>query len=86
MAEEIIDIKNPKEVIEYLKNIDTGEYIEIYFGRVHVEGKLMHYNEGLVRLVHEKYGVIEVEIEKILDDLLELAHTNGNKRVVLRFY
>ncbi|XRP96969.1 DUF2097 family protein [Methanocaldococcus sp. 16A] len=86
MTEEIIDIKNPKEVMEYLKNVDNGEYIEIYFGRVHVEGKLMHYNEGLVRLVHDKYGIIEVEIEKILDDLLELAHTREDKRIVLRFY
>ncbi|XRO76594.1 DUF2097 family protein [Methanocaldococcus sp. 10A] len=86
MTEEVIDIKNPKEVMEYLKNVDDGEYIEIYFGRVHVEGRLMHYNEGLVRLVHDKYGIIEVEIEKILDDLLELAHTKENKRIVLRFY
>ena len=84
--EEFIDIKNPKEIFNYLNNIDVGEYIEIYFGRVHVEGKLMHYNEGLVRLVHDKYGIIEVEIEKILDDLLELAHTKEDKRVVLRFY
>ncbi|XRO76098.1 DUF2097 family protein [Methanocaldococcus sp. 28A] len=84
--EEIIDIKNPKEVMEYLENVDSGEYIEIYFGRVHVEGKLMHYNEGLIRLVHDKYGIIEVEIEKILDDLLELAHTREDKRIVLRFY
>jgi hypothetical protein len=84
--EEFIDIKNPKEIFNYLNNIDTGEYVEIYFGRVHVEGKLMHYNEGLVRLVHDKYGIIEVEIEKILDDLLELAHTKEDKRVVLRFY
>jgi hypothetical protein len=85
-VEEITDIKNPKEIFEYLNNIDAGEYVEIYFGRVHVEGKLMHYNEGLVRLVHEKYGIIEVEIEKILDDLLELAHTKENKRIVLKFY
>ncbi|AAB98537.1 hypothetical protein MJ_0540 [Methanocaldococcus jannaschii DSM 2661] len=84
--EEIIDVKNPKEVIEYLNNIDVDEYVEIYFGRVHVEGRLMHYNDGLIRLVHEKYGIIEVEIEKILDDLLELVHSNGEKRVVLRFY
>ncbi|ACV24604.1 DUF2097 family protein [Methanocaldococcus fervens] len=85
--EEIIDVKNPKDVFEYLdNNIDVDEYVEIYFGRVHVEGRLVHYNDGLVRLVHERYGIIEVEIEEILDDLLELAHSDGEKRTVLRFY
>ncbi len=86
MIEEFIDIKNPEEIFDYFENIDYGEYVEIYFGRVHVEGKLLHYEDGFLRLVHEKYGIIEVEIEKILDDILEVAHTKKDKRIVLRFY
>ncbi|NPA63281.1 MAG: DUF2097 domain-containing protein [Methanococci archaeon] len=86
MKEKIIDMENPKDIIDYLNSVDLDEYVEIYFGRVHVEGRLMQYSEGFVRLVHEKYGIIEVELENILNDLLEVVHSDGERRVVIRFY
>ncbi|WP_214400700.1 DUF2097 family protein [Methanocaldococcus lauensis] len=84
--EEFIDIKNPEEIFDYFENIDYGEYVEIYFGRVHVEGKLLHYDEGFLRILNKKFGIIELDLESILEDILEVVHTTQNKRVVLRFY
>ncbi len=84
--EKVIDVKNPKEVIEYLNKVDVDEYIEIYFGRVHVEGRLMHHDDGYVRLINDGYGIIEIDVNEILDNLLELVHTKENERIILRFY
>ena len=73
---------------EYMDNeVDEGDYIEVYFGRCHVEGTIdskegTHYR---VDTDNKTFGLMEFDIENISRDVLEVAHIpeNSNKKIIL---
>ncbi|WP_456472656.1 DUF2097 family protein [Methanocaldococcus sp.] len=78
---------NLDELINYIKkNVDEGDFIEIHAGRVMVEGYLEKFDEGYIKISHEKFGYLEFELENIFDDLLEFVHIKEGKRIVIKFY
>ncbi|ENN95908.1 hypothetical protein J422_05369 [Methanocaldococcus villosus KIN24-T80] len=76
----------PNEIFNYLNNIEEGDYIELYYGRVHIEGEFIEYYEGILKVLNKSFGIIELDVEEILEDILELAHTNKDGRKVIEFY
>jgi hypothetical protein len=77
------------EILEYMyKNIEEGDYIEVYFGRVHVEGIVVVASDGFFRVDtdNDTLGVLEFEVPSIIDDLIELVHIREDnaEKVILR--
>ncbi|WP_423791956.1 DUF2097 family protein [Methanocaldococcus indicus] len=81
--------KNIKEIFEYIiDEIDEGEYVEIYFGRVHIEGEFFEFDEedGIIKIATEKYGIVEIDLNKIDEIILEFVHYKNNIRNIFKFY
>ncbi len=86
-----ININDIEEFFDYIdKNIFEGDYLEIYFGRVHIEGSFLRFNHGTLEILNEKFGIIEIDLEELYNDdiLLEFVHKkeNEDKKVILIFY
>ncbi|AEF97229.1 DUF2097 domain-containing protein [Methanotorris igneus] len=81
---------DPEEILEYMhKNIEEGDYIEVYFGRVHVEGTVVVASDGFFRVDtdNDLLGTLEFDVSSIIDDLIELVHIkedNAEEKIILR--
>ncbi|ADG13098.1 DUF2097 family protein [Methanocaldococcus infernus] len=75
------------ELIKYIEeNIDEGDFIEIHIGRAFVEGYLVIFEKGYIKLKTEKFGDVEFNLEEIYEDLLEFVHIKDGERKVIEFY
>ncbi|EHP88566.1 DUF2097 domain-containing protein [Methanotorris formicicus] len=80
---------HPEEILEYMhRDIEEGDYIEVYFGRVHVEGTVILASEGFFRVDtnNDLFGTLEFEASSIIDDLIELVHIKEDykEKIILR--
>lgn len=77
------------ELHDYLDTIEEGDHIEAYFGRCHVEGTVVCKSGTYFRVDtdNDLMGVLEFDIEGIIDDLIEVVHIKEHsekEKVVLR--
>jgi hypothetical protein len=89
VVEKIVEIS--EEVIEYVENtVKDGDYIEAYVGRCHLEGTVLCKDGTFFRLDsdHDMIGMVEFELEKVIDDLIELVHidTENNVKTIIRLF
>jgi hypothetical protein len=89
VVEKIVEIN--EEVIEYVENaVKDGDYIEAYVGRCHLEGTVLCKDGTFFRLDsdHDMIGMVEFELEKVIDDLIELVHidTENNVKTIIRLF
>ncbi|MCS3901031.1 DUF2097 domain-containing protein [Methanococcus voltae] len=76
------------DLSEYVEEyVDEGDYIEVYFGRAHVEGTIESISGTHYRIDthHDSMGLLELELKDVEDDLLEFVHIpeNEGKRIVI---
>ena len=88
-VEKVVEID--KEVIEYVENmVKDGDYIEAYVGRCHLEGTVLCKDGTFFRLDsdHDMIGVVEFELEKVINDLIELVHIDNenNVKTIIRLF
>ena len=89
VVEKIVEIN--EEVIEYVENaVKDGDYIEAYVGRCHLEGTVLCKDGTFFRLDsdHDMIGMVEFELEKVIDNLIELVHidTENNVKTIIRLF
>jgi hypothetical protein len=89
VVERIVEIN--EEVTEYVENfVKDGDYVEVYVGRCHLEGTVMCKDGTFFRLDsdHDMIGMVEFELEKVIDDLIELVHidTENNVKTIIRLF
>ncbi len=84
-------IENNNELMNYVENeIKDGDYIEAYIGRCHLEGVVICKDGTFFRLDsdHDMMGIVEFELQNLIDDLIELVHidTENNVKTIIKLF
>ncbi|MBP2172488.1 DUF2097 domain-containing protein [Methanococcus voltae] len=76
------------ELVDYVKKyVDEDDYVEVYFGRAHVEGTIESITDTHYRIDthHDSMGLLEFDLKDVEEDLLEFVHIpeSETKRIVI---